>query len=97
MKSIKQPQPVPQPPQDDRGMMGRPFYWPHYPILPVKRYTKKDTMPECAVMAAIEPRWRVYHKLLGQLGSGKLKDVLGDNFTEYGSVDELLADGWVVD
>ena len=85
--------------EEDRKMMADPRTWPSWPMLPVKRAKDHDLEP--GFMVAIQGKlttvflvnpWAIW------AGERKFKEVLKNGpKKEYKSLDELLADGWVVD
>jgi hypothetical protein len=77
-------------PGDDKSMILHPDEWPRWPILPVKRYLKEAQNIELGVMMA------------GQSTTIYLTDMFDLNMSSakrkvYGTLDDLLADSWVVD
>lgn len=80
--------------------------WPRWPFCPVKRYNKKEYLPECGIVTDIAPLSDKQHP------NGKCEPVVrilnlfigwtGEEYNsakkyEYESLDAMLADGWVVD
>lgn len=80
-------------PGDDKEMILSEGLWPNWPLLPVKR--PSDDFYECGLIWAGDVTTVVIANLFQlpltpeQVGSVRTY--------EYGSVDDLLADGWVVD
>ena len=84
--------------EEDKKMMSDPKTWPNWPTLPVKRYVEHDM--ESGFMIAIKGKlttvfitnpWSVWS------GETSIKKALNGPKKEYGSVDEIIADGWIVD
>lgn len=80
----------------DREMMLSPVKWPRWPMLPVKRPAVHGI--DCAFLLATKDNYvanetfTLYHGYIyGQPDIKTLKT------TVYSSIDELLADKWVVD
>jgi len=69
--------------------------WPHWPVLPVKRYREGD-MPDLGVIVA--GRSTVYLVNLFQLQTGPLGPQLeGVEKRDYANREALIADGWIGD
>lgn len=73
---------------DDLGMMRRADLWPRWPYLYVKR--RHDGLLQTGILlelgSSLEARPTVHDSLRPQ-----------DHVWEYGSLEELAADGWRVD
>jgi hypothetical protein len=75
---------------DHKAMMLDPNRWPQWPVLPVKQFG--SGFPECGVMVesdGIQPKVYLTNLFALDLANAEVK--------EYEDIDELLADGWVVD
>ena len=84
---------------DDKQFILRPLEWPHWPFLPMKRYTKGRQM-ETATLPAIDGFYSYTGKmtlLLIPLFDIEKDSLKSANKKEYDNVDALLADGWIVD
>lgn len=80
---------------DDREAFENPALWPMYPFLPIRRRGKPGAFPECRVISADKPL-RVVEAGLYALPKTKAEfDALP--FKDYETLNELLADGWIVD
>ena len=89
-------QPVTRPQEFDHAEFLRsPDRWPAWPVCPLKRPARrKEDWIECGVVIDQEEhRWTVYLTNLFMLPGG-LEDC---ERIPYGSLEELLHDGWVVD
>lgn len=77
---------------DDLAFMRDENKWPNWPMLPVKRYTDRGGAPECGIV--LSGKTTVYIAYMWGL-----KEDTFDTCKkyEYGSLDAILADGWVVD
>jgi hypothetical protein len=71
-------------------MLQSPQEWPKWPWLPIKRYQKENTWPECGLVYA-DGAFKVYRYHYGST----VVEVA--NFTEYPSPQAIVADGWIVD
>ena len=88
-------------PGDDAEMIRSPHVWPAFPFLPVKRYETKDghldTM-QCGVIVVPGVKEDggvvIYEANIVGLTIGML---MRAEEHAYASVDEALADGWIVD
>ena len=84
----------------DLRFLRDPFNWPNYPVCPVKSVTRKEaddsSWPKMGLVVVDSPA--VYIKNVFELLSGDLDSQLEgiEKFT-YGSFEELIADGWIVD
>lgn len=68
--------------------------WPNWPILPLKRGIDNKTNVGCLVARTDgKPLRVVLENMFGNLSAA----VAEDQYCEYATVDDLLADGWVVD
>lgn len=83
--------------REELAMMRDPERWPHYDILPVKRYKKgmgtfSTGGPECGVLRS--GRGPVVYK-----GNPWQREALetAPVIAEYKTFEEMYADGWVVD
>ena len=74
---------------DDRGMILNPNEWPNF-VLPVKRYRKDQNQSELGVI--VEGKLTTVY-----LTSMYNTNILGADKKTYANVDDLLADGWIVD
>lgn len=96
-------------PGDDREFLLTPTAWRRWPFAPVKRVNKTTTRMELGLIIAMEGQTTtVYIANLFENGDrvGELRKDFIDNPTYspdkgtkyvYNTIDELLADGWVVD
>ena len=89
-------------PGDDLFMLENPENWPAWPVLPLKRYNKKNpgSFPDLGIVLAVEgvPRFTVYE--VDMFLQPEMKDLLTSPDIvkhEYKSFDEMLVAGWVVD
>lgn len=85
---------------DHKAMMLNPDRWPQWPFLPVKNYRRDipgypwDGMPNCGLMVFFDNvpptvfMTSLYDMKPGWTDGPQLK---------YASIDELLAQGWIVD
>lgn len=77
---------------DDVAFLKTPEKWPNYPLCPVKnRNEQKDNFPLLGVI--VSPRPTVYLVNLFSIQPG----MEPPETREYGSFEELIADGWIVD
>jgi hypothetical protein len=65
----------------DRAMILDPYKWP-LPYLCLKRYPKAGGMPQCGVIHPDSLQVRTHEN---------------EPIKKYASVDEMIADGWMVD
>ena len=87
---------------DHKGFMADPNKWPHWPILPVKQRVGM-ALPKLGIMrdtgGILEKTGRVEPVVwltnLWEVGAGKPWDSIEK--IEFGSFDELIEAGWVVD
>ena len=83
----------------DKEFIQEPLKWPHWPILPLKRYAN-STHYECSCIISQESYYTtdgpitVFHCSMYRLNDKWLED---HKQTTYASIDDLLADGWRVD
>lgn len=81
-------------PGDDVEMINTEELWPHWPVLPVKKRTNGPDSPECGVIAS----GNLTTVRMLNIFMGWTKEQFDNAKTyEYASVEELVADGWVVD
>lgn len=81
----------------DFDWLSDPKNWLHWPICPVKRFTNPKDMPECGLVWAGELT-HVYIQNLCLMVSGAVEPQFKDcKKYEYESLQEMLADGWMVD
>ena len=80
---------------EDAEFLRNPDRWPTWPVCPLKRPPRRrEDWIECGmVIDQEEHRWTVYLTNLFMLPEG-LKDC---ERIPYGSLEQLLLDGWVVD
>jgi hypothetical protein len=73
--------------------------WPRHPFLPVKNYegVKPGDMPICAVMVAGFPSTVFDFNIFGPPGNTIQEITANAKRTDYDSLDDLLAAGWIVD
>lgn len=83
---------------DNKKMMMDPDSWPCWPYLPVKRknYSLKDKNLGLLTADGGKEEKTIYHVYLFALPK-TLQEFLNSPTTVYPNIDELLADGWVVD
>ena len=83
---------------NDSEMIRNPDLWPFWPRLPVKRPRLGQLVNECAVIldntddfGLLKEPVRLYH--------GNLFDenLYRQRYTDFETIDALLADGWIVD
>lgn len=91
MKTSLQPKPKPKRlgPGDDLLMINSPDRWPCWPILPMKNRKNREPR-DLGIILDGQPTTI----LVGCLG---LTDWEKAERIRYNSVEELLADGWIVD
>jgi hypothetical protein len=78
----------------DRAMILDPYKWPLF-YLPLKRSVQGGGMPEIALLRSASTEPDVERTVeINMSVYGPLGDV---TTVKYSTVDELLADGWVVD
>ena len=83
-------------PGDDKQMILSPKLWPCHPYLPMKRRSNKEADgTECGVLYAGR-RWVIYKTNLFMLPAAYAEFEAFDKYA-YQTVEELLADGWIVD
>lgn len=84
---------------EDREFIENSNQWPNWPVLPIKRYTKKFELPECGFIMDVSGfggKSLVYLCNLFKVTSGETK--LDEVPTlQYSDVKEMLLDGWMVD
>ena len=92
--------------REDKEMVTNPPRWPNWPFLPIKRYKPEGGFPDCAVLIdgnkLGEPIDRNHATLrtallINMFDLGNADAVKKAERKEYASVDEMLADGWMVD
>lgn len=78
--------------------------WPNYPICPVKNYqhTKPGSFPEMGIVVAPEGAGPAIPTVIlcnmwSLVEAYQKGETQGIEKKEYNSLEELLADGWVVD
>lgn len=83
---------------DDAAFIRAPKLWPVWPYLPIKRYPKGHSGPECAILVASEhpEPVRVYGINLFDIPKSREAFEAAQTHT-YPTVEDLLRDGWVVD
>lgn len=82
---------------DDAAMMRNPKKWPSWPYLPVKHLNHDLKDKNLGLLFANENcRWTVFHVYLFRLPK-TIGEFMSSPKTEYGSLEALLADGWIVD
>lgn len=83
---------------DDAEFIGNPDAWPHWPILPVKRYSTvpKGDLPELGVIVA--GSCSVLKCSMYSLAGLTIKEAF-DKFEKevYQHVSEIVSAGWMVD
>lgn len=77
--------------QEDKEMILNPDSWPSWPFLPVKSTTKKE-LSGWPLLGTILSYDVTKVKLVNMYDYSKNADIIS-----YDSVDDLLADGWVID
>jgi hypothetical protein len=81
--------------KDDRGMILHPNLWPKWPYLPVKRRLEGGSFPETGVIW-IGTKFNIYFVNLFDMPKSA-EEFKATNHIPYNNVDELIADGWIVD
>jgi hypothetical protein len=78
-----------------RRMVADPDSWPHWPLLPLKRYTPNV---ECACQVEISGGGFMLVKANLWAGpEAARKAIAAKEVYWYDTVDDLIADGWIVD
>ena len=88
--------------QENRRLMSNPASWPRWPILPVKRSIKDSYDIECGMILAVQGYLTTvirvsFYEFNPPSGVPFVELIKELPHTKYDSLDELLADGWVVD
>jgi hypothetical protein len=77
---------------DNKTFMENPGLWPHWPVLPLKKYTQGELQVACLIDGPTKPT--IILKGMYDLTKGPLDE---QEHKVYMNLDELLADGWKVD
>lgn len=81
---------------DDVKFLDNPGAWPCWPLCPVKRYEQTDdAMPNCGVVITEVPI--VYETNMFALLTMTSAEIEALKKHKYDSMEELVADGWLVD
>jgi len=81
---------------DDVKFLNRPNVWPCWPLCPVKRYEPaNDGFPVCGIV--IEKVPIVYETNMFALSGMTSVEIEALKKHKYDSMEELVADGWLVD
>lgn len=84
---------------DHKQMMSHPDQWPVWPVLPVKRYKQPGVFPVLGILLAVKSMQHTVFEV-NMFEAVDLKSLVTDPAVTkhvYKGVDEILADGWVVD
>lgn len=80
---------------DDVAFLKDVNRWPNWPICPVKRYENVHSFPLCGVTFATDTKPMV--KILNMFGGWSQEEFDKAKTFNYNSIEEMVADGWVVD
>lgn len=81
--------------RNDVDMINNSFDWPCFPYLPMKRYTKDGSWPECGLIWSGAPL-RVVNANMFHLPP-TAEDFMALPHKEYADAAAMVADGWMVD
>lgn len=81
---------------DDAKFLNNPNEWPCWPVCPVKRYEPTDDgLPNCGIVIGGRPI--VYETNMFMLPEMTPENLEQMKKHKYDSMEELVADGWLVD
>lgn len=83
--------------EEDKEMIDNPMSWPNWPCLPMKRHTPQGGMPDAGTILDCELGKNVIFLTSVWEVADERASFSTCERKVYASVDELLADGWMVD